>query len=285
MTKSVRIGISTCPNDTFCFHALLEGVVQPEGIELEFTLADVEELNEGMLKGSFDVGKMSFHAALLQAQKFYVLPAGSALGYGVGPLLLGRAENKRWDPKQAHRTLAPGRYTTATLLMRLFYPEQEELEQTVFSEILPALQTNAADYGVCIHEGRFVWESLGLACIEDLGERFEKETNSALPLGGICVQRALEPTLAQTLARAISDSLEWGLAHPAACLPTMRRYAQEQKDEVLQSHVDLYVNEWTRDLGEEGRRSLDALSRLAQERGLIPAGVALEVLPHAAPLK
>ncbi len=279
MGAALQIGISTCPNDTFAFHALLTGEVEIQGCELEFTLADVEELNAGMFAGRFDVCKVSFHAALAHAENIIVLPSGSALGYGVGPVLLGSPACEHWDPSQKKRVLAPGKWTTASLLMRLFHPEVETLDQVVFSEIMPRLQRDEADYGVCIHEGRFTWKEQGLHLIEDLGERFERQTTSALPLGGLVAQRSLGDEMQTKLARGIQESIAWGLANRAACLGSMRRYAQEDKDEVLWSHIELYVNAWTLDLGTEGRRALTALAKLARERGLLQPGVELRVLP------
>jgi 1,4-dihydroxy-6-naphthoate synthase len=162
--------------------------------------------------------------------------------------------------------------------MHLFHPEVDALEQVIFSEIMPRLRAGTADYGVCIHEGRFTWEACGLTLVEDLGERFERETASALPLGGLVARRALPEKVIHAVAQAIRESLEWGLAHREACLTSMRRYAQEERDEVLWGHVELYVNAWTRELGDEGRAAIDALGALARERGLLAYGEVLQVL-------
>jgi 1,4-dihydroxy-6-naphthoate synthase len=274
----VRIGISTCPNDTFAFHALLAGEVRAEGLELDFTLLDVEELNRRLLAGELDAAKTSFHAALARAEDVVVLPSGSALGFGVGPLVVGgRVPRAGARP----RVLCPGRWTTAHLLWRLFHDGEGDVEHVVFSEIFPALQAGRADLGVCIHEGRFTWKEAGLAFHEDLGATWERATGAPLPLGGIVARRALGPAAAHALQDAIRASLEWGLAHREACLPTMRRHAQELDDPVLWAHVDLYVNERTLDLGAEGRAALAALSARARERGLLPPGAALAVLGDA----
>jgi len=272
MTRRLRIGISTCPNDTFAFHALLEGRVRPRGLELEFLLADIEELNRRMLAGELDLAKTSYHAMLVLGKRVCVLPCGSALGFGVGPLLLAAPRRAAALPLPAGAlVLAPGTWTTASLLFRLLHPEPVSLEQTVFSDILPRLSAGKADYGVCIHEARFTWREHGLGLVADLGTLWEERAGTALPLGGLCADRGLgAPTIAE-LVRAVRASLEWGLAHREACLATMRRHAQEQSDAVLWSHVDLYVNEWTLDLGEVGRNALRALSRLARERGLVGA--------------
>ena len=280
MTRTIRIGISTCPNDTFAFHALLERIVPTPGLELDFHLADVEELNEYMLARRLDAAKVSFHAALAMHDRVVVLPAGAALGFGIGPALLGAPGHERFafPPGVEPHVLAPGRWTTATLLMRLLHPEVRELEQVLFSAIMPALREGRADYGVCIHEGRFTWREAGLHWVEDLGKSYEAASGTALPLGGIVARADLGPEELNSLASAIRRSLEWAHENRAACLPTMRRYAQEQTDDVLWRHVELYVNARTLDLGEEGRTALETLGKLARENGLLPPGEELRVL-------
>ncbi|MEM7310144.1 MAG: MqnA/MqnD/SBP family protein [Planctomycetota bacterium] len=280
MTRALRIGISTCPNDTFAFHALLTGAVQAEGLELSFELLDVQELNERMLAGRFDAAKVSFHAALALAADTFVLPSGSALGHGVGPLLLAAAPDR--TPAPAALVLCPGRWTTATLLYRLFHPDGGRIEHRVFSDIFPALQGAEVDLGVCIHEGRFTWREAGLSYVEDLGERWEAETGLPLPLGGIVARRDLGAEALESLQEAIHASLSWALAHREDCLPTLRRYAQELSDDVLWAHVDLYVNERTLDLGREGGVALAALADLARARGLLAPGADLELLGRGA---
>lgn len=266
--RKVRIGISTCPNDTFLFHALLEGHVRPSGIGLEFELLDVEELNERMLAGCFELAKTSFHAMLALGQRVWLLPSGAALGFGVGPLLLAAPGRGARPPGPQTRVLTPGRWTTACLLYRLLFPAPARLEHLRFSEILPALAAGRADLGVCIHEARFTWREHGVEWVADLGSLWEERTGAAVPLGGLCVRRDLGRDLARELARAVRASLDWALAHREACLPTMRRHAQEQEERVLWAHVDLYVNAWTRELGPTGREALRTLGRLAGEHGL-----------------
>ncbi len=271
----IRLGISTCPNDTFAFHGLLTGLVAADGLDLAIELADVEALNERMLRGEFDVCKVSFAAALGMARDMVVLPSGSALGFGVGPLLLA-AEADRRPAGLEQLTLCPGERTTAALLFSLFHPGTTRVEQVVFSEIMPRLAAGTADFGVCIHEGRFTWQAQGLHLVEDLGSRWEAETAAPLPLGGIVAARRLGSERIAAVQRAIRDSLALALADPAAALPTMRRHAQEFDDRVLMQHVELYVNDWTLDLGDTGRRALATLSSRAAAAGLA-AGEPLEV--------
>jgi 1,4-dihydroxy-6-naphthoate synthase len=267
MTQRIRLGISTCPNDTFAFHGLLTRAVDWRGLDFQIELLDVETLNERLLAGDFDVCKASFHAALLAADRVVVLPSGSALGFGVGPLLLA-AEPGAHPTYAGQLTLCPGRHTTAALLFDLFYPRSTRVEQVVFSEIMPRLESRTADFGVCIHEGRFTWQSHGLTLVEDLGTRWETETGCPLPLGGILASRRLPAATIAAVQRVIHDSLALARRDRDAPLPTMRAHAQEFDDSVLMQHVDLYVNDWTLDLGPTGARALDELSIRASAIGI-----------------
>ena len=266
MSRTIRLGISTCPNDTFAFHGLLTRAVDWRGLEFEVELLDIEQLNTRMRRGAFDVCKLSFAAGLGIARDVVVLPSGSALGFGVGPLLLA-AEPATRPADATQLTLCPGEQTTAALLFDLFYPRTTRIEQVVFSEIMPRLAARTADFGVCIHEGRFTWQAHGLHLVEDLGSRWETETGCPLPLGGIVASRRLPADVIATVQRVIHDSLALALADPAAALPTMRAHAQEFDDRVLMQHVELYVNEWTVDLGDTGRRALAELAARAAATG------------------
>ena len=267
MSQTIRLGISTCPNDTFAFHGLLTRSVDWRGLQFEVELLDIEQLNERLLGDGLDVGKTSFHSALHMADDHVVLPSGSALGFGVGPLLLSASPGTR--PESVDQlTLCPGRHTTAALLFALFHPNTTRVEHAVFSEIMPRLEARTADFGVCIHEGRFTWQQRGLGLVEDLGARWEQATGCPLPLGGIVASNRLPEETIATVQQVIKDSLRFALADRQAALPTMRKYAQEFDDHVLMQHVDLYVNEWTLDLGVEGARALDELSVRAASIGL-----------------
>ncbi len=272
MTRRPRIGISPCPNHTVVIHGLIERRVDPRGLDLAIELADVEELNRGFARGELDAAKCSFHAALRLPPGAVVLPSGSALGFGVGPLLLSGSRARGLFPEA--RVLCPGEGTTAHLVYRLFHPREGHVEQAVFSDILPRLQRGEADFGVCIHEARFTFQERGLALVEDLGDTWERRTRLPLPLGGILARRDLgEDTLAR-LTLAIRGSLEHARSHREEALATMRRHAQEMDDLVLWKHVDLYVNAWTRDLGAEGANALRKLGEIAREAGLVPSDAA-----------
>jgi 1,4-dihydroxy-6-naphthoate synthase len=266
MSHTIRLAISTCPNDTFAFHGLLTRAVDWRGLDFEVDLLDIEQLNERVVADAFDVSKVSFAAAVTVADRLVVLPTGSALGFGVGPLLLAATDGS--TPKNPGQlTLLPGKHTTAALLFALFHGGATRVEQVVFSEIMPRLRAGTADFGVCIHEGRFTWRAQGLALVQDLGSRWEAETGAPLPLGGIVASRRLLPSRIAAVQGVIRDSLDFALGNPAAALPTMRAHAQEFDDRVLFQHVDLYVNRWTSDLGSEGVRALDELASRATAAG------------------
>lgn len=271
MSQSIRLGISTCPNDTFAFHAMMHKKIDWRGLDFQIELLDIQQLNSRAFRGDLDIAKVSFHAALLLADRMLVLPSGSALGFGVGPLLLSAKNNDR-PIASSQVTLCPGEHTTATLLFQLFYPRTSRLEQVVFSEIMPRLKSQQADFGVCIHEGRFTWQNEGLFLVEDLGTRWEAETECPLPLGGIVGSRSLGVDTLRTVQAVIQDSLNYAMTHRDETLPTMRRYAQEFDDTVLMQHVELYVNDWTVHLGEVGQAALNELSDRAQQIGLVGQG-------------
>lgn len=277
MTR-IHLGISTCPNDTFAFHGLMTRSVDWRGLQFDVELIDIQQLNDRLFAGEFDVAKTSFHAALMLSQVMVVLPSGSALGFGVGPLLLSAQAGT--SPSNASQvTLCPGKHTTASLLFSLFYPKTTQVKHRVFSEIMPDLKARRADFGVCIHEGRFTWQNEGLGLVEDLGTRWERETSCPLPLGGIMARRKLGSEILGKVQAVIHDSLTLALKNPDIALPTMRTYAQEFDDTVLMKHVELYVNDWTVDLGTVGSNALKELGRRAQSVGLVPEGMQpLEVM-------
>ncbi len=256
----------------------MHGLVDLRGIEFTVELLDIQQLNERLFADSFDVAKASFKAAIELSDRTWVLSSGSALGFGVGPLLLAAKANT-CPEESGQLTLCPGRHTTAALLFDLFYPNTTRVEHVVFSDVMPRLKRSQADFGVCIHEGRFTWEAEGLQLVEDLGTRWESETDSPLPLGGILASKRLDKKLAGDVQEVIRDSLLFARAHPESALPTMRKYAQEFDDVVLMQHVDLYVNDWTVDLGSVGRQALAELSmRASAVRASTQQGSRIEVL-------
>ncbi len=264
---TLRLGISTCPNDTFAFHGILVGAVPLRGLDLSIELLDVQELNQRLAKGSFDLSKASFYAAMHLSHLYTVLPVGAALGSGVGPILVAR--NQHRINLETARVMCPGSWTTAALLLQVAHPEVPYIEHRVFSEIVPALQAGEADLGVLIHEGRFTYAQDGLDLVEDLGATWEKEMRMPLPLGGLLARRSLPIDQIELFVEVVRESIAYGYAHREEALLTMQRHAQECQPEVLWQHVDLYVNEYTTRLGDVGEKALNALQMSAHRVGLI----------------
>jgi 1,4-dihydroxy-6-naphthoate synthase len=265
----LRLGISPCPNDTFAFHGILERRVDLRGLEFDIRLEDVQALNDGLVEGRYDMAKASFHAALLLADRFGVLRAGSALGFGVGPLLVAAREGVA--PQPGARVLCPGPTTTGTLLFRCLHPGQGRIEHAVFSDIGPALRAGRADLGVLIHEGRLTYRRDGLVLVEDLGAEFEALAHAPIPLGGILARLDLPDGVAETATQVLRDSIAYGWANRDDALPTIRRHAQELDEEVIWPYVELYVTEHTVDLGDDGERALATLGRTAAAAGVLGA--------------
>ncbi len=274
---ALQVGLSPCPNDTFLFHGLLTGQVDTRGLDLEFVIDDVQALNERMGPDGLAVTKASFAEGLRHAHDYGVLAVGAALGFGVGPVLLGRS-GAVGAPR---RVLCPGAGTTATLLLQRLRPElcapPTELRQVRFDAIMPALLSGAADAGVCIHEARFTYAEQGLALIEDLGASWEAVTGQPVPLGGLFAHKALGADVHGRLNAVLADSLALARSNPEATLPTLRAHAQELDDEVLWHHVELYVNDQTAALGAAGRACLDAFARE------VGGGATLQVLSGPVP--
>ncbi|MEY2746717.1 MAG: 1,4-dihydroxy-6-naphtoate synthase [Planctomycetota bacterium] len=262
----LAFGISPCPNDVWAFAGLLSGAVRVDGVELDFELRDIQDLNESFRSGRLSIAKTSFLAALQAPRPLVILRRGGALGFGVGPILVARAGA---PPAARARLLLPGANTTAALLHRLYGAPCASTEQVVFSEILPRLAAGDADFGACIHEGRFVYQRHGLELAQDLGAAWERDTSAPLPLGGIVADATLDPALVAACDDALLASLEWSRAHPDEALALCRRHAQELEEDVLRRHIELYVNARTRDLGEEGAAALLALWSRARAVGMV----------------
>lgn len=260
-----KLGISTCPNDTFMFHALLEKRVKCEGFDLDIELMDVQQLNDGLAQGAFHFSKASCYAATLLTERFELVPSGAALGYGVGPLVLACRDAP--TVLSTARVLTPGDTTTAFLLFKHFFPAARRIDHVIFSDIMPALERGEADYGVVIHEGRFTYQESGLSLVADLGALWEQKFSLPLPLGCIVADRRIPPEHRVAFGDAVRRSIEYGYAHRDETLATMRRYAQELADGVIWKHVDLYVNQWSLALGEEGEKAFRKFAELVAVEG------------------
>ncbi len=253
----ISLAISPCPNDTFVFHGLLTGAVSVAGCELSITFADIHELNQLARRGDVSLCKVSSLEAIRLADRYQLCSVGAALGYGVGPLLVARPDAPPLD--SATRVVCPGDTTTAFALFSHFYPECTQVEHVVFSDIMPSVARGDFDYGVVIHEGRFTYNSYGLRCEADLGTLWEERYHVPLPLGCLVVRSDLSEQTRLALEQGVRESLDFALADREGAFETMRRYAQELDPAAIWAHVDLYVNQWTLDLGESGQAAFDRL--------------------------
>ena len=268
---TLSLGFSPCPNDCFMFDAIVHRRIDTEGLEFSARLADVEALNRTVFAGEADVTKLSFHAFAYCAADYALLDAGSALGRNCGPLLVSkRAIAKDEVAAGTLRIAIPGKFTTANFLLGLAFPDALDRTELVFSAIEPAVLNGEFDAGLIIHENRFTYEAKGLKKIIDLGEFWESETGAPIPLGGIVVKRALPDDVKQRVNRVLRRSVEYAFAHRDASLPYVREHAQEMSEEVMYRHIDLYVNEYSVDLGAEGRRAVELLFERAAATGIIP---------------
>jgi len=268
---TLSLGFSPCPNDCFMFDAIVNRRVDLEGLEFTERLADVEALNTSAFAGEADVTKLSYHAYAYCADRYVLLDAGSALGRNCGPLVISKRPIAREEVAAGRLKIAiPGRYTTANFLFGLAFPDARNKTELVFSEIEPALLRGDVDAGVIIHENRFTYQSKGLKKVIDLGEFWETETGSPLPLGGIVIRRSLPDDVKHRVNRVLRRSVEYAFANRSASLPYVRAHAQEMDEEVMYKHIDLYVNEYSIDLGAEGRRAVETLFDRARGAGIIP---------------
>jgi len=268
----LSLGFSPCPNDCFMFDAIVHQRIDLEGLSFEVRMADVEALNRAAFGGAIDVTKLSYHAFAHCAEHYRLLDAGSALGRGCGPLLISTREIPLDQVAAGGLRIAiPGRYTTANLLLGLAFPAAKNTTELLFSEIEGALLDGRVDAGVIIHENRFTYAAKGLRKILDLGEFWEETSGAPIPLGGIAVNRAVLPEVQQTLNRVVRRSVEYALANPEASRPYVRAHAQEMDEAVMRQHIDLYVNDYSIDLGAEGRRAVSVLFDRARAAAVIPA--------------
>ena len=267
---TLETGYSPCPNDTFIFHAMTHGLVDTEGMSFAPALADVEELNHRAFAKTYPVTKLSYHALAHLQDRYRLLDAGSALGEGIGPLLIARAQLDRRALLAAPIAI-PGEFTTAAFLLRLAYPEARDLRSYVFDEIEGAIRAGEVGAGVIIHENRFTYAERGFELLLDLGEYWERSTALPIPLGGIAVRRDLPASEQRRVGRVLRRSVEYALAHPTASAEYVAAHAQEMSPDIQYRHIRTYVNDYSVSLGERGREAVATLFARAHERGVAAA--------------
>ena len=247
----LTLGYSPCPNDTFIFDAMVHGKIDTESLEFEVQLADVEELNRKAFNAELDITKLSYHAYAHLTEKYILLRSGSALGNNCGPMLVASSEIQK-EKVDALKIAIPGKYTTANFLLSYAFPKAQNKVEILFSEIEAAVLNRKVDLGVIIHENRFTYFERGLHKVMDLGEHWEKTTGLPIPLGGIVARRGFDKELLQKINRVLRRSLEYAFANPDSSRDYVCAHAQEMSYEVMQQHIQLYVNQYSLDLGEKG---------------------------------
>lgn len=271
----LTLGFSPCPNDTFIFDALIHHKIDTEGLDFGVFYDDVETLNQKAIRGELDITKLSYHAFAYVTDKYVLLDAGSALGFGVGPLLICKK-----DPEDLRSRLKtqgsklkigiPGKYTTANFLLGLAFPNATNKVELVFSEIEDAVLNGSIDIGLIIHENRFTYQDKGLKKVIDLGDYWEKQTGCAIPLGGIVANRKLPLDIQHKINRVLRKSVEFAFANPRSGLEFIRSHAQEMSEDVMYKHIELYVNKYSVNLGAEGKKAIKLLFDTAKEKNIIP---------------
>ena len=256
----LTLGFSPCPNDTFIFDALVNKKIDTEGFDFEVHLEDVQTLNQWAMQGKLDLSKISYGVLPLVTNKYELLESGGALGKGVGPLLIAKQPIPAFQLPQC--TIAiPGQHTTAHLLFSLAYPNARKKKFMIFSAIEDAVLSGQVDCGVIIHENRFTYQQRGLVKLADLGEFWEATTGAPIPLGGILAKKDLPPGISQKINELIRKSLEYAFQHYPALPDYVKQHSQEMEEQVMRQHIDLYVNNYSLALGEDGHRAVNTLMK------------------------
>jgi 1,4-dihydroxy-6-naphthoate synthase len=251
----LTLGFSPCPNDTFIFDALVNNKIKHD-FSFEIIIADVEELNRLALEGKTDITKMSYHAYAYAAPQYLICESGSALGRGNGPLFVSKMKIYP-DEIPFLKIAIPGKYTTAAFLLKYAFPTIKEPDIYLFSDIEDVVLSNETDAGVLIHEGRFTYKDKGLRLIKDLGEHWELFTKQAIPLGCIAMNRNLPDDIRQSFSQALKDSILFAKTNPESSRDYVKKHAREQSGEITAKHIELFVNDYTLELGEEGRSAVE----------------------------
>ncbi len=265
----LTLGFSPCPNDTFIFDAMVHGRIDTEGLEFDYFLADVEELNRKAFASEVDITKMSYHAYAYAADNYLILDSGSALGHRNGPLLISKYNNG--TSGMADKKIAiPGKFTTANLLFSIAWPEARNKIEYLFSDIESALLNDEVDAGLIIHETRFTYKKKGFHKLADMGEFWEDFTGLPIPLGAIVINKNIPEDIALKVNRIVRRSLEYAYKDSFASYDFVAGNAKEMESTVMNNHIKLYVNEYSLDLGSKGREAIYTLFRIASEKGVIP---------------
>ena len=270
--KTLTLGYSPCPNDTFIFYAMIHGKIDTGRLEFKETLLDVETLNQKALNAELDLTKISYHAFGHLRDKYALLRSGSALGRGCGPIVVTKDGHTMEDLRDK-KIAIPGKLTTASLLLQLYnsaFANSSNLIIMPFHEIMDAVANGDVDAGVIIHESRFTYVSCGLSRVIDLGRWWEKETGLPIPLGGILAKRELGRELILKVEDLLRQSIEYSYNNRFEPMGYIKEHSQELSDGVIKDHISLYVNDFTIDVGEEGEKAITELISRAEDSGIMP---------------
>lgn len=257
---------SPCPNDCYIFDALVHERIATNGIKFNYILEDIETLNHMAFQGQPDIIKLSFNAYSRLTDKYQLLDAGSALGRNCGPLIISRRPMKLEELKDAVIAI-PGKNTTANFLFDFAVGQAKEKVEMRFSDIEDAVLSGHADAGLIIHESRFTFEAKGLLKVADLGEYWESNTGNPIPLGGIFIKRDLDEEIKKTVNRLVRESVLYAMNNPSACMGFVKEHASEMSEDVMRKHIKTYVNNYSVDLGDDGRNAVEFM--LSQTRETI----------------
>ncbi len=271
--KSISLGYSPCPNDTFIFYALIHGKIDTHGLNFNEVLLDVETLNHKALNEELDLTKISYHAFGHLRKKYCLLRAGGALGKGCGPLVIAKKDYSMKDLRN-RKIAVPGKLTTAYLLLQLydaaFTIAPSNFIEMPFHKIISAVADEEVDAGLIIHESRFTYPSYGLKSIADLGEWWEKETGLPIPLGGIIAKHSLGSSMNQSVNELLKQSVEYAFANRSEPMSYIQGHSRELSENVINQHIDLYVNNFSIDVGPKGEKAVNELIARAEDSGIIP---------------
>jgi 1,4-dihydroxy-6-naphthoate synthase len=254
----LSLAFSPCPNDTFIFEPIVNNKIDVHGIDFDIKMADVEELNKDAMNGLPDITKLSFNAYTKLYKTYQLLNSGSALGSNCGPLLIARQPISLEDIKYK-KIAIPGIHTTAYLLLKYAFGNLDKIEETLFSDIENKVLQGDVDAGVIIHENRFTYEQKGLVKVLDLGEFWEQKTGNPIPLGGIAIRRSIDGAIKNQINGILHSSVRYAMEHPKSGIDFIRAHAQEMDEQVMYSHIGLYVNQYTQELGEVGKKAILSL--------------------------
>lgn len=272
MRTKFTLGFSPCPNDTFIFDALVNKKIDTQGFDFDVVLEDVQTLNQWALEGKLDITKISYGVLPLVTSQYYLLNSGGALGNGVGPLLISKKNIAALHIDEC-TVAVPGKNTTAHLLFSLAFPKAIKKEFMVFNKIEDAILTDQVDCGVIIHENRFTYQKRGLKKILDLGEFWEEQTGCPIPLGGIIIKRSIDKLTGLQIDGLIKKSIEYSFQHYPELSDYIKIHSQEMDEDVMRKHIDLYVNDFSINQGEKGRRAIEELLSIYSKLNNVPVNI------------